>query len=207
VTDPVAVGQMIGEVSREGLVRKERLAVGDQLLLTKALAVEAVSIIARERPDEVRAAHGEAFLERATGFLRDPGISVVNEALAACSAGGPELHAMHDPTEGGLSGGLYELAAASGKGLRIERERIPVYSEAEALCQQFGMDPLGVIASGSLLLAAEAGAAERIGEALRQQGVTCTQIGEVVAGEGYMCTYADGTELPRFRTDEITKLF
>lgn len=205
VAHPVAVGQMIGEVSREGLVRKDRMEVGDKLLLTKALAVEAVSIIARERADEVRSAHGEAFLERATGFLHRPGISVVAEALAACSAGGLELHAMHDPTEGGLSGGLYELAAASGKGLRIDRDRVPVYPEARALCQQFGLDPLGVIASGSLLLAAAAGAADRIGEALRRRGVDCTQIGEVVAEEG--CTYADGTELPRFSADEITKLF
>ncbi len=204
VTHPVAVGQMIGEAAPEALVRKDALAVGDALLLTKALAVEGVSIIARERADEVRAAQGAACQARAAGFLHEPGIGVVAEALAACRAAGPGgVHAMHDPTEGGLAGALAELAAATGLGLEIEREAVPVYPEAAALCVQFDLEVLGLIASGSLLIAAAPGRVEALCAAL--VGAGCVTIGRVVEAPG--CRFADGAPLPVFEVDEITKLF
>jgi len=204
VTHPVAVGQMIGEVEPEALVRKDALGVGDVLLLTKALAVEAVSIIARERADEVRSAHGAAFQARAAGFLHQPGIGVVDEALAACGAAGPGgVHAMHDPTEGGLAGALAELAAATGLGLEIEREAVPVSPEAAVLCEQFDLDVLGVIASGSLLIGVAPECAEVVREALA--GAGCVAIGRAVEAPG--CRFADGAPLPVFEVDEITKLF
>ncbi len=204
VFHPVAVGQMIGEVEREALVRKDALRPGDTLLLTKALAVEAVSIIARERADEVRTAHGAAFQARAAGFLHQPGISVVDEAAAACGVAGPGgVHAMHDPTEGGLAGALCELAAATGLGLEIDREAVPVSPEAAALCAQYGLDVLGVIASGSLLLAVAPERAEAVCAAL--VGAGCVAIGRVVEAPG--CRFIDGASLPTFEVDEITKLF
>jgi len=207
VTCPLAVGQMIGEVARDALVRKQDLRPGDRLLLTKALAVEAVSIIARVRADEVRAAHGEDFWRRAADFLSDPGISVVAEALTACRVAGPGgVHAMHDPTEGGLASGLAELAAASGLGLELERGAIPVSPEAAALCVQFGLDALGLIASGSLLIAAAPPQAAAIRAALSAElGVACAEIGRVTEAPG--CSFSDGAPLPVFVADEITRLF
>lgn len=202
VTHPLAVGQMIGEVALEGLVRKDSMQPRDSLLLTKALAVEAVSIIARMRAEQVRKAHGEAFWERAMGFVRQPGIGVTREALAACAVGG--VHAMHDPTEGGLSSGLYELVEITGLGVAIQREAIPVYPEAEILCRQFGLDILGVIASGSLLIVADPARAPEIQAHLEKTGVACAMIGEVVEQPG--CRFDDGTELPRFAVDEISRL-
>lgn len=202
VSAPLAVGQMIGEVDRDRLVRKQSLRPGDRLLLTKELAVEAVSIIARTRTDEVQLAHGEAFLERAWGFVHDPGIGVVQEALAAAAVGG--VHGMHDPTEGGLAGGLHELSAAAELGIVVRRDAIPVSAEARALCEQFGLDPLGVIASGSLLVAVEPQRAAAVQAAVQALGTACAEIGEVTATPG--CRFDDGAPLPTFEADEITRL-
>lgn len=203
VAAPVAVGQMIGEVDRDRLVRKDQIRPGDRLLLTKGLAVEAVSIIARERAAEVRQAQGEPFLRRARAFLRDPGIGVVREALAATAAGG--VHAMHDITEGGLSGGLLELAAACHLGLTVRRAAIPIYPETRALCDPLGLDPLGVIASGSLLLAVDPAQVPAVVAAVQALGVACVDIGWLTAESG--CRFEeDGAPLPVFAVDEITKL-
>jgi hydrogenase maturation factor len=204
VSAPVAVGQMVGEVAKDALVRKESLRPGDRLLLTKSLAVEAVSIIARARPVAVSEAHGDAFLARAQAFLREPGIGVVNEALAACRTG--KVRAMHDPTEGGLAGGLQELSAAASLGLRIDREAIPISPETALLCEQFDLDPLGVIASGSLLIGAAADEADAVIRAVQELGVECGCIGEVEASP-VGCRFEDGSPLPSFAVDEITKLF
>ena len=202
VAAPVAVGQMIGEVPRDRLVRKELMRPGDRLLLTKGLAVEAVSIMARERADAVRRAHGDAFLERARAFIREPGISVVKEALAASAT--EEVHAMHDATEGGVCGALRELAAACDLGMTVQRSAIPIYPEARLLCEQFGLDPLGVIASGSLVLAVAPAGVPAVLDAVQEAGVAATEIGRLTASPG--CRFDDGTPLPEFAADEITRL-
>jgi len=199
---PLAVGQMLGEVAHGALVRKESARVGDIVLLTKGLAIEAVSIIARLRADEVRATHGDPFLARARRFLYEPGIGIVREALAAAATGA--VHAMHDPTEGGLATGLAELAEATGLGLSIDADAIPVYPEARELCDELGLDPLGVIASGSLLVVADRDAAFAVVRSIGETGVSCSVIGEVVAEPG--CRFLDGSPLPSFAVDEITRL-
>jgi hydrogenase maturation factor len=128
---------------------------GDAVLLTKGIAVEGTSILARECdgllatrgvPPEVR--------ERARAFLHRPGISVLPDAGIALTA--VAVHAMHDPTEGGLATGLLELALAAGVGLRIDRAAIPILAECRVLCQALGLT-LGVIASGALLLTCSPG--------------------------------------------------
>ena len=151
---PIVVGQMLGEVSKDHLVRKENIRPGDAILLTKGLAIEGTAILAREKAEALRGPlRSQAALERARNFLFDPGISVVAEALAAVEAAPGGVHGMHDPTEGGLVGGLYELAAAAGCGLRVERAAIPVLPETQAVCGALGLDPLRLIASGALLIA------------------------------------------------------
>src|SRR5207245_344 len=125
--------------------------VGDTVLVTKGVPLEGASIIARERgEDAIRRGVPADVVARAREFLRRPGISVVPEARAACAAA--RVHAMHDPTEGGLATACWELAQAAGVGLRVDRERVPVLAEGRRLCEAFGLDPLGTIASGALLL-------------------------------------------------------
>src|SRR5204862_4715053 len=120
-------------------------------VMTKGVPLEGAAIIAREREAELRARGvPAAMIRKAKNFLRAPGLSVVPEAEIACELA--QVHAMHDPTEGGIATALVELADAAGVGLRIDRDRIMVLPEARTLCEAFGLDPLGTIASGEFLL-------------------------------------------------------
>jgi hydrogenase maturation factor len=175
---PILVGQMLGEVARSRLVRKTRVAVGDQILLTHGVAIEGTAILAREKPGELRGRVDVDVLERAARFLLEPGISVVNAALTAAGIG-DVVHAMHDPTEGGLAAGLFELVTPAGLGLRVVRDQIPVFSETDAICRALALDPLKLIASGALLIAVAPAGTNAVLTALQATGVPVKAIGEV----------------------------
>lgn len=203
---PIVVGTMLGEVARDRLVTTGGARPGDVLLLTKGIPVEGVSIIARTRAAELRArGYGEAWLARARGSLER--LSVVPEARLAVEL--VAVHAMHDPTEGGLATALWELAEASGVGLEVEAERIPVLPEGRALCAEFGLDPLGTIASGALLLALTPADGGVVREALARAGIEAAVIGWVRPPEAGVRLRVGGQaqELPRFPQDEITRLY
>lgn len=196
---PVVVGQMLGEVRKDCLVRKESVRPGDAVLLTKGIAIEGTAILAREKPETLRGAFGSpAALERARNLLFDPGISVVAEALAAVEAAPGAVHGMHDPTEGGLAGGLYELAAAARCGLAVERAAIPVLPETRAVCDTLGLDPLRLIASGALLIAVAQEAAAVV--AARTGAV---KIGEIRPAEEGLRLDSEPLTFPE--EDEITR--
>jgi hydrogenase expression/formation protein HypE len=205
---PIVVGQMLGEVDPAGLVRSSGLIPGDALILTKGLAIEATAVIARERRAELTArGYTAAFLDLCARYLRDPGISVVRDARIATRAG--RVHAMHDPTEGGLATGLSELAAASGVGLEIHAGELLIAPESGRLCAEFGLDPLGVISSGALLVGCAAEDAGAIVAALRQEGIPAARIGTVRDPDSGLQLESGGRRapLPRFPVDEITRLF
>jgi hydrogenase maturation factor len=174
---PIVVGQMLGEVEKDRLVRKDRLEAGDRILLTRGAAIEGTAILAREKADVLGPRIGADLLARARGLLFDPGISIVDAARTATMAG--RVRAMHDPTEGGIATGLWELARAGGRGLRVRREAIPILPETEAVCRVFGLDPLKLIASGALLVAAGPAEATAIRQALLARTIPVADIGEV----------------------------
>jgi hydrogenase maturation factor len=205
---PVIVGAMLGEVARDRLVTTAGARPGDALLLSKGVPLEGAAIIARERGAEVeRRGVPREVVERARGLLRRPGISVLAEARLACAAGG--VHAMHDPTEGGLATACWELARAGDVGLRVERERIPVLADGAALCRALDLDPLGTIASGALLVAVDRDAAPAVTAAWRAAGIAGAVIGEVTAPEAgvVLVSGGRGAPMPSFPQDEISKLF
>ena len=213
---PIVVGCMLGEVAPERLVRPDTTRPGDLLLVTKGIAVEGTAIIAREKADMLSsgvtsgdgmAEVDDALVERSRDFLHDPGISVVRDAAVAAAAG--EVHAMHDPTEGGLATGLWELAEAAGVGLEVDESAIPVLPETRILCARLGLDPLGLIASGALLLAVSARDATRIIRALEEAGIAAACIGRAVGRErGLVLRNATSERpLPNFDRDEIARLF
>ncbi len=203
---PVVVGCLLGEVLPAKLVRPDGAQPGDALLLTKGIAVEGTAIIAREIVNGLNGLNG-AFLERCGGFLHDPGISVVRDAAVATAAG--KVHAMHDPTEGGLATGLREIAQASGVGLKVQEDAIPILPETQTLCARLGLDPLGVIASGALLLAVAPEDADAILSALEEASIAAARIGSVVEPERDVTLHgaAGIRPLPRFERDEIARLF
>ncbi|MFW6175075.1 MAG: AIR synthase related protein, partial [Chloroflexota bacterium] len=158
---PLISGTMLGEVPRGQEITTSGARPGDRIILTKGIAIEGASILAREAAGRLRAAGvAQDTIDAAADLLFRPSISVVPDARAARSAGG--VTAMHDPTEGGLAAALSELAAASGNGLMVESEAVPVLPEAEAVCRALGADPWGLIASGALLITAAADAVPSI---------------------------------------------
>ncbi len=208
---PIVAGFMLGEVAPERLVRPDGARPGDVLALTKGIAVEGSAIIARaslacEEADALAGFDLET-IERCRNFLYDPGISVVRDASVATAAG--EVHAMHDPTEGGIATGLWELAEAAGVGLMVNEDVLPILPETRAFCERLGLDPLGLIASGALLLALAPDDAETIVGALEEAEIEATTIGWVVEQEaGVTLRGAAGERpMPRFDQDEITRLF
>lgn len=204
---PVVVGVMLGEVAPGQLVRSSGIQVGDVILLTKGIAVEGTAIIAREKEAELRRQFSAPFLKRCKAFLRDPGISVMREARIAVE--NAHVHAMHDPTEGGVATGLWELAIASEVGLEVDAEAIPIFAETDRLCRVFGLDPLGVIASGALLIAVAPQDVPCVSDALRQAGIAVSAIARAVPPDrGLNLRSATGTRpLPRYDQDEIARLF
>lgn len=205
---PIVVGQMLGEVPRDRYVTTSGAQVGDVLILTKALAIEGTAVIARERSGLLRGIFSAAELDRCAAALHDPGISVVPEARLALDVGG--VHALHDPTEGGIATGLAELAEAAGVGVLVEQARLPILPECGRICRQLGLDPLGLIASGSLLIAADPDRSMSIVARLGGAGIDATEIGRVISREhGCRLRRPDGLvqPLPIFARDEITRLF
>jgi hydrogenase expression/formation protein HypE len=214
---PIVVGTMLGEVTRERLVTPSGARPGDALLLTKGIAVEGTALIARER--DLRGfwrTEGspnleglDQLLERCRNFLVEPGISVVRDAAIAVSAG--HVHAMHDPTEGGLATGLHEMAQAAGIGMMIEADAVPIYPETLELCRATGIDAWGLIASGALLLAVDASDVGSIVHALEAGDIRAAVIGRATeAASGVTLRVPqrqEPVELPHFERDEITRLF
>ncbi len=204
---PIVIGQMLGEAPSAKVVTGASLAPGARLLLAKGIAIEGTSIIARERGQSLAGLAAPDLLRRAAGFLRQPGLSVVAQAMAAVA--GPGVLAMHDPTEGGLASGAWEMARRAGLGLRVRLDRICVYEETRVLAQALNLDPLGLIASGALLIAAQPDHSDNIRRRVEATGVPCADIGELrPAAEGFTMETSDGPRpWPSFERDEIARLF
>ena len=205
---PVVVGTMLGEVAKDKLVTTGGARVGDAVVMTKGVPLEGAAIIAREKEAELGTRGVRAStIRKAKAFLRSPGLSVLPEAEIACELAA--VHSMHDPTEGGIATALVELATAADVGLRIDRERIVILPEGAELCAAFGLDPLGTIASGALLMTLAPAEASIVIHALAREGIDSHYIGRVVPREqGVMLVDATGPRpMPVFPRDEIARLF
>jgi hydrogenase maturation factor len=203
----VVAGTMLGEVGKDALVTTGGARLGDAVLLTKGIPLEGAALLARERRADLLAAGvAGSVVDGARALLRVPGLSVVEDASVACAAA--RVHAMHDPTEGGLATALLELAAAADVGLVIERRRIPLLADGVGVCQALGLDPLGTIASGALLLTVAPGDADGVVQALGTAGIACARIGEVVTPDQGI-TLIDGNRratMPVFSQDEVARV-
>ncbi len=205
---PLVMGAMLGQVAKDKLVTSSGAQVGDVIFLTKSVPLEGTALIAREKENDLyRRGISEESIRRAKGFLREPGISVLREALLLADAG--VATAMHDPTEGGLATGLWELAQSAGVGVVVDQAQIPFNREGIELCAIFGLDPMGVIASGSLLFTTPPHRLDRAMHLMQSAGIACRAIGQVVPREAGVTLVRNGQpqELRRFDRDEIARLF
>jgi hydrogenase maturation factor len=204
---PIVIGQMLGEVGKDKLIVSSGAQAGDDLILTKGLGIEATSIIARECEADLLAKFSPAFLNRAKQYLTSPGISVLEEAQIAVGTGG--VHAMHDPTEGGVATAIHELAHAANLGVVVWQDALLISEETEQLCGELDLNPLGVISSGALLIAADPTKSSEIVSAITERDIPSKVIGQLLPPESGCWIEADSqrSPLPIFETDEITKVF
>ncbi|NLG83921.1 MAG: AIR synthase [Firmicutes bacterium] len=166
--------------------------VGDAVIITKGAAVEAAAIFAGELGERLLAEGvPPALVERAAKRMRE--MSVVKDALLAASI--PGVNAMHDATEGGLARGLWEVAEASGVGLRVERAAVPVPEDIAAVCRPFGLDPYEIISEGTLIVTCAPATKDALLDLFSRHHLPAAVIGTVVpAEEGRCWVEADGRE-------------
>ena len=213
VTQPVVIGQMMGVTDKNVLFTSADACVGDALILTKGIGIEATAIIARACEEQLREKYDAVFLQQAKNYLVEPGISVLKDAQIAIATGG--VHAMHDVTEGGITTAVYELATAAELGGVVYSDKLlgsPIlYSDiTRTLCDMFGLNPLGIISSGAMLIASALEKSDAICQALSKAGIRADIIGKFLPPEhGLWLEDATRTQqpLPVFETDEIAKLF
>jgi hydrogenase expression/formation protein HypE len=207
LTRPILAGTLIGEVEPSRLVTPRGAKAGDRLLLTKGVPIEAIALLAREFPERLQGHLSASELAEAQAYLTRPGLSIVRDAALALQAG--RVTAMHDPTEGGLAGALWELAEACGHSLWFDPARVPVPPLAARVCAAFGLDPLAAIASGALLLTAAQPDSSSICAALASAGIACVEIGAVELGPPgvWQVTPAGRVLLQRPARDAVTRIF
>ena len=203
---PIIMGTMLGEVEQDRLILTGGAQDGDSIVVTKGIAIEGTALLARERSaDLLRSGMTQAQIDQSASLLSVPGISVLNDARVACASS--QVHSMHDVTEGGLVTGLREVAKASGLGLAIEEGSIPILPECQEVCRALDLDPMGLLASGALLITLPASDVPGLLTALEGDGINGFEIGTMMeADEGLQMVELHGeTPLPEFSRDELAR--
>lgn len=180
----VGAGTLMGVGEESGYLTPAMASPGDRVIVTKGCAVEATAIAGWLFPKRLGAKLDAAGVARARALLGQ--VSVVADCRAALRAGvrGKGVTALHDATEGGVLGGLLELARACGHDLAVERARIPLAAEARAACEVFGTDPYWTLSEGALIATARPERASAVLAALVGAGIPAAEVGEVVTGDG-----------------------
>ncbi len=176
----VVGGSTMFAIGTEGAyVTSDMARAGDDLIATKSAAIEATSILARSFPRTVEKHLGREILEKTRGLFKK--ISVVEDALTASSAGLRKngVTAMHDVTEGGVLSAVLEMADASGLGVIVDSESIPIMEEVEEVCRLFRIDPGFALGQGSLIVASRPGHTQKVMKAFRRKGISASIIGRL----------------------------
>ena len=204
VTRTVIAGTLVGIGPRADLLDRSRVAQGDRLLLTKGAGVEGTALLADESEDALLAAGvAPGTITAARAFLEH--ISIAQEARIAAAE--PDVTALHDVTEGGIAAAAAELSEAVGRGFAIEVDRIPIAGVTRTITSALGIDPLGLIGSGALLICIRPAGSEAMLAALRAAGLRATAIGTVLETAPGITATRNGrpTCWPRFVTDEAAR--
>ncbi len=202
LANAVVVGCAIGITDKGKYVTAGGAKPGDKLILTKSAGIEGTAILASDRKRQLKGVLGAKTLKSAAEFHNE--ISIVKDAMTAFKTGG--VNAMHDPTEGGVAGGIHEMADAAKLGVRICEKKIPVRPETDQICRHFEIEPLQLISSGALLISAKPECADQIVRALRRESIQASAIGEFTKdSDERMLTGNNGEQrvLPRQSSDDL----
>jgi hydrogenase expression/formation protein HypE len=185
---------MIGIGGKDEFVTPALARTGDKIIITKGPAIEASGIFAAMFPKRLEEKYGSAFSKKAQDIFYK--MSVVEEALAAVSVGIRDngVTSMHDATECGIWGGLFEVASAAGLGIRVEKEKIVVEDCVPEICRLFNIDPYASISEGTLILSCRPHKANDIVKAISEKGINCSVVGELIDAAKGMILVENGRE-------------
>ena len=185
---------MVGVGEMEDYVTPAFIQAGDEIIITKGPAIEATGIFAAMFPRLIEREFGADFRRRAEQVFYK--MSVVKEAMTAITVGVRQdgVTAMHDATECGIWGGLYELAEAAGLGVRVEQEKIVIADCTTEICDYFGIDPYASISEGTLIIACRPHKAEEVVRLLSREGICSSVVGEFTPPEEGMVLIKGGRE-------------
>jgi hydrogenase expression/formation protein HypE len=204
IEHPIVTGCAIGIVEEGKYVTCGGARIGDRIILTKGTGIEGTAILASDRRTELLKVFDENFLNQAENFFEQ--ISVVKDALTAFKMGG--ISAMHDPTEGGVAGGLHEVADAANIGFNVYEEKILIPEETHKICAHFNLDPLQLISSGSLLIVAKEEKTDKIISSLSKNNIQSSIIGEITKpaiGRNLLTKTGEKIELVKPVSDHLWK--
>lgn len=179
VAKPVISAAVIGKTKKKKLLSTGGAKAGQDIVMTKWAGTEGTAILAKEWEEGLRAYLTKEELRSAQGLKTQ--LSVGKEAEIAFDYGAT---AMHDATEGGILGAVWEVAECSGLGVEVFVENIPVKEETKKICKAMGIDYLGLISSGTMIIAAENGAG--LVEQLQEAGIEAAVIGRLTEGGRYL---------------------
>lgn len=199
VNQPLVSVTGIGKIKKEDMIKTAGLKPGQELVMTKWTGLEGTAIIARDKEEVLKKRFHSDFVERAQGMFDS--ISVLKEARIARKIG---VTSMHDVTEGGIFGALWEVAAASSVGIEVDLKKIPIKQETIEICEVFEINPYMLMSSGCMLMSTDNGNA--LVEALAKEGISSAIIGKVIEGNDRVII---NDEERRFleppKTDELYK--
>ncbi|HEU0165097.1 MAG TPA: AIR synthase-related protein [Thermomicrobiales bacterium] len=203
---PLLIGTMLGTAGAAGILQPGGAKIGDDLYVSKWVGIEGTALLAREHADRLRPIVGPEIVRSAAKLLRSPGISVARDAAILLATG--RVHALHDPTEGGVATAIHEIAEASSLGAEIDVESVPMLPETRILCDHYGIDPLGLLSSGALLIVGDPDGRQDLERAATEGGVPLSWIGRIVSREDGVTMLGPGgrTAVPRFDSDEVTRV-
>lgn len=198
VVKPVISATVIGVADKDKFVTSSGARPGDDIIVTKYLGLEGSAILASDFEDFLEGKVSKESIKTAQSFIEK--ISVIDEGIIAAEVG---VSAMHDITEGGLLGACYEVANASEVGVEIYQDLLPILPETREICQAFGINPLGLISSGSMLICTPK--AEEVVDALKRNGIPATIIGKVRSGGNYIVTRESKRPFMPLERDELIR--
>ena len=198
---PIIVGFMIGITDAGKYVTSSGAKPGNSIIVTKSIALEGTAILAIEGEEYLTSKVGIDLIEKAKSLRKN--ISVVPEGIAAFETG--FVTAMHDPTEGGLSGGLHEICDASNVGFEIYKDAIPLDDSSEAICDVLEINPMELISSGSMIVCCGEENITEMVNTIQSRGVSASVIGKIVKDTNHrvVITDSDSVNLPRPITDSL----
>lgn len=201
VNQPVITVTGVGKAKKDAYVTTKGAKAGQDIVISKWIGLEGTSIIAKEKEEELLTKYPLHLVEKAQKF--DCMLSIIPEAATAVRSG---VSAMHDVTEGGIYGALWEIAESSGVGLEIDLMKLPVKQETVEICEFFDLNPYGLISSGSLLMVADNG--YDLVKALEKENLKATVIGKITDGnDRVVINEGERRFLEPPKSDELYKIY